>query len=158
MTGLSPSMLIMMELTNPDGTFPRKTTEGQKLWDQFAVGDTIDCLDTVSKWYESTVRAVKDHNILVHFDGWARNWDEWIDRDSDRLAPRGSHTDGPRQKTSSMVASNKLGSPVRPGCVGLTNLGNTVNPPLLPHSHPTQEFVPTSTQHNLTQYFIIAIR
>jgi len=123
--GLSPSMLIMMELTNPDGTFPRKTTEGQKLWDQFAVGDTIDCLDTVSKWYESTVRAVKDHNILVHFDGWARNWDEWIDRDSDRLAPRGSHTDGPRQKTSSMVASNKLGSPVRPGCVGLTNLGNT---------------------------------
>jgi len=30
--------------------------------------------------------------ILVHYHGWATKWDEWLDRSSDRFAPRNRHS------------------------------------------------------------------
>ena len=41
-----------------------------------SIGDVIDCLDTVKKWYESTVRDVKEDKIFVHFNQWPTQWDE----------------------------------------------------------------------------------
>ena len=29
---------------------------------------------------------MSDTQIFVHYNGWPNRWDEWIDKDSDRLA------------------------------------------------------------------------
>jgi len=67
-------------------------------WTQFKVGDMIDCKDFKGYWYESTVLEVKEDSIKVHYNGWSTSWDEWVPRmATDRLAKKGSHTNGPRQ-------------------------------------------------------------
>lgn len=53
---------------------------------RFFVGQWLDVKDTVNQWLESTVMAVADDKVLVHYHGWPARWDEWIDVDSDRLA------------------------------------------------------------------------
>lgn len=61
-------------------------------WRDFRVGDVIDALDTQQKWYESTVRDVKDDQILVHYNNWDSKWDEWIKKDNmTRLAKKVSY-------------------------------------------------------------------
>jgi RNA binding activity-knot of a chromodomain len=30
------------------------------------------------KWWPATVLAVKDDKYLIHYDGWASSWDEWV--------------------------------------------------------------------------------
>ena len=42
------------------------------------VGDRLDACDSGGYWYESTVREVEKHRVLVHYTGWRPNWDEWI--------------------------------------------------------------------------------
>ncbi|TYZ62383.1 hypothetical protein PybrP1_000781 [[Pythium] brassicae (nom. inval.)] len=53
---------------------------------RFFVGQWLDVKDTVNQWLESTVMAVSEDKVLVHYHGWPSRWDEWIDFDSDRLA------------------------------------------------------------------------
>ncbi|EEY59129.1 ubiquitin family protein, putative [Phytophthora infestans T30-4] len=53
---------------------------------QFFVGQWLDVKDTVNQWLESTVMAVADGKVLIHYHGWPTRWDEWIDVDSDRIA------------------------------------------------------------------------
>jgi len=60
----------------------------------------IDVCDTVNKWYESTIRDVRADKVMVHYNGWASSWDEWIPVDSERLAPVNTHTSGPRRGRS----------------------------------------------------------
>ena len=58
------------------------------------IGDVIDgyCIKTF-KWYEANiVNAVKNEKgdrLRIHFKGWNAKYDEWVDRDSERLAPKG---------------------------------------------------------------------
>jgi len=61
-------------------------------WRKFKVGDVIDCEDSVGGFYESTVREVKADEVKVHFNGWADRYDEWISKNSPRLAPKNSRT------------------------------------------------------------------
>lgn len=68
-----------------------------KVFDRAALktGDVIDgyCVKTF-KWYEANiVNAVKDgkgDRLRIHFKGWNAKYDEWVDRDSERLAPKGT--------------------------------------------------------------------
>ncbi|KAL4145505.1 hypothetical protein PRNP1_013174 [Phytophthora ramorum] len=53
---------------------------------QFFVGQWLDVKDTVNQWLESTVMAIADGKVLVHYHGWPTRWDEWIDFDSERIA------------------------------------------------------------------------
>ncbi|KAG3093896.1 hypothetical protein PI124_g14079 [Phytophthora idaei] len=53
---------------------------------QFFVGQWLDVKDTVNQWLESTVMAIADGKVLIHYHGWPTRWDEWIDVDSDRIA------------------------------------------------------------------------
>eukprot|EP00478_Filoreta_tenera_P000006 GABV01000006.1.p1 GENE.GABV01000006.1~~GABV01000006.1.p1 ORF type:complete len:453 (-),score=229.42 GABV01000006.1:1245-2603(-) len=136
---------FLLEEANAEGVFPRK--DFLKDWRDFAVGDLVDCVDTMGKWYESTITDVKDKTVFVHFNGWSKKWDEWIDKDSDRMAPVHTHTTGPHEAQKkpsgygaggystrgygsgggyySSWSSNQEGTPVANGVVGLRNLGNT---------------------------------
>ncbi|KAK8816100.1 hypothetical protein WA556_001045 [Blastocystis sp. ATCC 50177/Nand II] len=63
--------------------------ENDRVW---YVGEWLDALDTVEKWLEATVYAVSGEFVLVHYNGWPSTWDEWIHRNSPRLAPFRTHT------------------------------------------------------------------
>lgn len=84
-----------------------------KAWDEFAVGDVIDALDTSNKWYEAVIEAVtKDEDgdtvLRVHYLGWARKYDinlSVVDKKQPRrdrlgymLAPRNTNTLGQYEK------------------------------------------------------------
>eukprot|EP01083_Nonionella_stella_P092178 257938_1 len=102
-----------------------------RAWDDFRVGDVIDGLDTQRTWYESTIRDVKPGKVLVHYINWPSKWDEWIELPSERLAPRGTHTNGPYKAHQRRTFShnnwrqNEEGQPKERGVVGLRNVGNT---------------------------------
>jgi hypothetical protein len=61
----------------------------------YNVGDHIDARDKTNKWYFSTVLAVRENEILVHFEGWASKWDEWLPIGSERIAPTFTHSNRP---------------------------------------------------------------
>ena len=45
---------------------------------RFFVGELVDALDTVHKWLEATVVAVNGSFVYIHYNGWPRQWDEWL--------------------------------------------------------------------------------
>lgn len=53
----------------------------------FYKGQWIDCLDTSSLWLEATILEVNYDSIYVHYNGWQTRWDEWIEKNSPRIAP-----------------------------------------------------------------------
>ena len=52
-------------------------------------GQWLDVKDTVNQWLEATVLGVSTDGkrVQVHYNGWPSRWDEWIDADSNRIAP-----------------------------------------------------------------------
>ena len=56
-----------------------------------------DVKDIAEKWWESSIRAIKDDRIFIHYNGWPMKWDEWLPIDSERLAAPHTHTTGPRR-------------------------------------------------------------
>ncbi|KAL3665303.1 hypothetical protein V7S43_009931 [Phytophthora oleae] len=62
------------------------TTPARRGPRQFFVGQWLDIKDTVNQWLESTVMAIADGKVLIHYHGWPARWDEWIDFESDRIA------------------------------------------------------------------------
>lgn len=63
---------------------------------QFFVGQWLDVKDTVNQWLESTVMAIADGKVLIHYHGWPTRWDEWIEVDSDRISTFRTRTLHPR--------------------------------------------------------------
>jgi len=57
-----------------------------------AVGDAVDCKDTINAWHAAHVVAFHDarQQVLVHYDHFDSRFDEWIDLDSYRLQPVGT--------------------------------------------------------------------
>jgi hypothetical protein len=53
------------------------------------LGSIIQAMDTVGKDYVATVVGVRPDSVCVHYMGWPDSWNEWIDRTSARLQPRG---------------------------------------------------------------------
>ncbi len=61
----------------------------------FFVGQWLDVKDTVNQWLEATVMDIRypeedgdgPSELLIHYNGWPENWDEWIACNSTRLAP-----------------------------------------------------------------------
>lgn len=63
---------------------------------RLSIGDSIDgyCVKTF-RWYEAKVVDMKkddnnDVKLRIHFSGWNAKHDEWIPRESERIAARGS--------------------------------------------------------------------
>eukprot|EP01084_Bolivina_argentea_P159432 277665_1 len=66
------------------------------------IGDIIDARDSENHWYESMVRLVYPENsnnagkCVIHYIGWLPKWDEIFNvDDTERLAKRHAHTNGP---------------------------------------------------------------
>lgn len=53
----------------------------------YAVGDLIDVIDTVYKWYPCIILKVdqKEKTVFIHYYGWTARYDEWIKLTSARL-------------------------------------------------------------------------
>ena len=66
---------------------------------EFEVGQWIDCIDSRNKPLEARVAALRPGEVLVHFDGWAQKWDEWLSSTSPRIGLFGTLTAGiPRHR------------------------------------------------------------
>jgi len=57
----------------------------------FEVGMAIDCFDSSKKWCRARIVDVSDVYVKVSYDGWAENWDEWIQINSTRIAKPGTY-------------------------------------------------------------------
>ena len=56
-------------------------------------GALLDCKDTHGKWLSAVVTMTEESRVLVHYTRYNRKWDEWIPKNSDRLAKFGSKAD-----------------------------------------------------------------
>lgn len=56
------------------------------------IGQWIDVKDTIDQWLEAEVIDVNETQVYVHYNGWGRRWDEWIDMNSPRIATFRTHT------------------------------------------------------------------
>ena len=60
-------------------------------------GDKIDVLDTENIWCKATVELVckalnRKDLLYIHYDGWNRQYDEYLYIDSNRVCPLGLYT------------------------------------------------------------------
>jgi len=121
---------LMLETKKTDGTWVREIKVRD--WRDFEVNDEIDCLDTENHWLAAQVLQVNNNRIYVTYIGYERDWNEWIDTNSERLAKAGTHCE--RKEFSRRMdyddgdwrggGGGYSGGGVR-GSVGLRNLGNT---------------------------------
>lgn len=56
------------------------------------IGQWIDIKDTIDQWLEGEVIDINETQVFVHYNGWGRRWDEWIDMNSPRIAAFRTHT------------------------------------------------------------------
>ena len=78
----------------------RKRRRTVRNWRNFEEGDMIDCQDSVKQWYEAVVVDVEEEKIFVHYEGWPTMWDEWIEKNSKRLAPIRTHSSSRSNNTT----------------------------------------------------------
>ena len=48
------------------------------------------CQDVTMAWYEATVADVAQDEVLIRYIAWDHSFDEWMPRNSERLAERGT--------------------------------------------------------------------
>lgn len=88
------------------------------LWKRrkLAVGLWVDVCDTVDAWLEAQVVAAQQRNetdyVLIHYNEWPSQWDEWISVSSARIQPFRSFTkqslDSPVQSPFPLVISPEV--------------------------------------------------
>lgn len=54
---------------------------------KLAVGEWVDIRDSSDQWAEGQIINEYTNYVLVHFNGYSRQWDEWISVGSDRIMP-----------------------------------------------------------------------
>ena len=59
---------------------------------KLVIGQWIDVKDTIDQWLEAEVINVNESQVYVHYNGWGRRWDEWIDMNSPRIAAFRTYT------------------------------------------------------------------
>eukprot|EP01084_Bolivina_argentea_P181896 314111_1 len=56
------------------------------------VNDAVDVLDILNNWGYCKIIDISDERIKVHYFGWHERYDEWIDKNDERLSPLNTHT------------------------------------------------------------------
>lgn len=51
------------------------------------VGQRVEALDEKNKWLHSTLIDASEKQVKIHYQGFHPKYDEWIDRNSDRIRP-----------------------------------------------------------------------
>eukprot|EP01084_Bolivina_argentea_P318173 551737_1 len=105
------------------GEWPRAKFKNNIEWNKLESGDIIECKDAQNKWYEALIRYVYPNGheyencVVVHYIGWNIKWDERLsiiaDIDRDRMAVRGTHTNGPHAPIPKDII---LGNIILNGC------------------------------------------
>lgn len=54
---------------------------------QFELGQWVDVIDTIEQWCEAEVIDLNESQIKVHYNGWSNRWDEWVEKNSQRIQP-----------------------------------------------------------------------
>ena len=73
-------------------TEERSAVEDTLAWRKsLQVGSAVDAMDRDGVWYKATVEHVREGALEVHFDGWARAFNEQFAPDSAKLAPISTH-------------------------------------------------------------------
>jgi len=54
---------------------------------EYAIGDTIDCQDSVNRWCVARILDVNDDSVYITYVGWSDKWNEWLKKKSPRIAP-----------------------------------------------------------------------
>ena len=74
------------------------------------IASIVDACDKVNQWYPAVIVDETETSYLMHYFGWARKWDEWIDKDSAKLMPwKEASTDYGRlpRQTKRFVSSSR---------------------------------------------------
>lgn len=61
--------------------FPFDTTKAH-----YKIGQWIDVKDTTNTWIEGQIIKTSENKGYVHYNGWDKIWDEWIDFSSSRIS------------------------------------------------------------------------
>jgi len=71
-----------------------KNNQQELITREFELEEHIDCLDTVNHWLNAIIVNIRDDHLRVHYNGWAAKFDEWLPKNSDRIAEVGLHSKG----------------------------------------------------------------
>ena len=89
------TMKMLKETFNPlsEATLKKITPKGFDFSKRrIEIGQWVDVKDTIDMWLEAEVIGIREHQVYVHYNGWGRRWDEWIDMSSPRIATFRSYT------------------------------------------------------------------
>eukprot|EP01084_Bolivina_argentea_P102005 182815_1 len=99
--------IIVIEKKQDNNKWSR--AKGDNWRETIQIGDIIDHLDNVHKWYESLVRYIfpKGHenegNIVIHDIGWSTRYDEIIEINAKNLVKRNTNTKGSFRRSKMQI-------------------------------------------------------
>ena len=70
----------------------------------FDLNTEIDCLDTCKKWLGGVIIEISPTQYKVHYQGFSDQYDEWIEKDSDRILKQFS----PGDPFSELLVNNRI--------------------------------------------------
>ena len=61
---------------------------------ELQIGEWVDVKDTVENWLDAQVIDINEskREVLIHYNGWNRRWDEWLPMNSPKIMPFRYHT------------------------------------------------------------------
>ena len=93
--GLLPHQAVGEGGSSTGGSSVLPESEGAEQRRYWAVGQWVDCLDTVAQWLEARILCIDGPNLFVHYNGWA------VRGEGARAELREhTHTHTPRARTS----------------------------------------------------------
>ncbi|CAK70058.1 unnamed protein product (macronuclear) [Paramecium tetraurelia] len=63
-----------------------------KLVDNMAIDQKVDIMDQQFIWCVATIQQIGKKELFIHYDGWGKEYDEFIPLQSNRIAPLGLYT------------------------------------------------------------------
>eukprot|EP01083_Nonionella_stella_P070884 189955_1 len=87
--------------------------ESEKWRDDLATNSKVDTLDSVHKWYTSTIIDVDQTSdrIRINYDGWSSRYDEWLGRYDPRIQPHKTRAVGGRESGGIIGSIDQKGAP-----------------------------------------------
>lgn len=87
MLGLQPDQADPLLVSSPPSPILEDSNSDQAWRQALAVNSRLLARDRCRKWYKSIVSKVRKQELLVHFEGFDMEFDEWIPRNSHDLKP-----------------------------------------------------------------------
>eukprot|EP01083_Nonionella_stella_P095196 267207_1 len=81
----------------------------------YQIHTKCDCLDSTDKWCDAEIAEVdEEHQLIkIHYTGWDNRYDEWMNKDSYRIAPLHTTTSQPNTAAAQTVSKPSTSDTVR---------------------------------------------